>query len=385
MSEPRFPEYFHDLDAARGVLMVLGIFLHAASVYLLGVTWLVNDPVDHIAFNYINATIHIFRMPAFFVVAGFFALWSVRRYGARGFLQRRLVRLGVPLAATVAVVNLFEAYVLAARQTSGLDILAFLERSFPQWLVAGEWVGHLWFLVVLVVYVVLLAMGAANARLVRSMSRGVACLGEKLPSWVADTSVWLFVLPLTSFVGLAAAKVFPDLHIHYGTLSGYTFLEYLPFFVFGLLLAASPRLFEGQLKLRWWVLLIIAAAYAAPFVMPRETVGLAAAIGQEYVRQLLIWSASLFVLALFHRFCLRERPFFSRLAEAALTIYLFHHLVVVVLGSLMIGTGIALWMKYTVIVIATFAITWVIHLVLVAPLPLVRFLFNGQRPRATDG
>lgn len=57
----------YDLDAARSVLMMLGVVLHAANVYAEPATWLVSDPVRSEGLRAVSDTIHVFRIPAFFV------------------------------------------------------------------------------------------------------------------------------------------------------------------------------------------------------------------------------------------------------------------------------------------------------------------------------
>ncbi|MFA6045680.1 MAG: hypothetical protein WC718_11915 [Phycisphaerales bacterium] len=74
----------HALDALRGSMMLLGIVLHSAisfTVTCMGAAWpykaaqtsALNDPLVF--------SIHLFRMPTFFVVAGLFAAMLYSRRG----------------------------------------------------------------------------------------------------------------------------------------------------------------------------------------------------------------------------------------------------------------------------------------------------------------
>ena len=79
-----WPERFHALDALRAAMMLLGLVLHSAASYTrtpLGDAWPYHDPHTNVAFDLLVFFIHLFRMPLFFVVAGFFAalLYSSRR------------------------------------------------------------------------------------------------------------------------------------------------------------------------------------------------------------------------------------------------------------------------------------------------------------------
>jgi glucan biosynthesis protein C len=56
--------------------MLLGVVLHCALTYTVtdfGEAWMLKDPnTSHIVYDFIAALIHTFRMPIFFLVAGFF-------------------------------------------------------------------------------------------------------------------------------------------------------------------------------------------------------------------------------------------------------------------------------------------------------------------------
>ena len=81
------------LDAARAVMMILGVLLHSLifSIFFINI-----DSVEE--FQAIMGsffTIHTFRMPAFFLLAGYFAGVILARRGRVEFLRNRLKRLGL--------------------------------------------------------------------------------------------------------------------------------------------------------------------------------------------------------------------------------------------------------------------------------------------------
>jgi glucan biosynthesis protein C len=83
----------YHLDAMRSVLMLLGVVLHAVNPYALDGDWLVVDSQRSAVLGWLGAAIHVFRMPAFFVVAGYFAMLMLRRYPAPGFLRLSLIHI----------------------------------------------------------------------------------------------------------------------------------------------------------------------------------------------------------------------------------------------------------------------------------------------------
>ena len=108
MSSPRlsnYPQRFGanrliGLDAARGVLLVLGVILHAANIYTIGGGWLVSDEKGNIFFDLLVGAIHEFRMPTFFWISGYFCALTWERSGGVKTLRRRVPRLAVPLITT---------------------------------------------------------------------------------------------------------------------------------------------------------------------------------------------------------------------------------------------------------------------------------------------
>ena len=89
----------HDLDALRGIAMLLGIALHAMISFIPGIGggWAVADTQTSDGFGVIMAAIHGFRMPLFFVISGFFTMMLYRKRGLWALLVHRAKRILLPL------------------------------------------------------------------------------------------------------------------------------------------------------------------------------------------------------------------------------------------------------------------------------------------------
>ena len=152
---------YYGLDALRGGMMMLGIVLHGAMLYLASpppAMPMFSDRNNAAAFDVVFAFIHSFRMPTFFVVAGFFTALLVEKRGVIGTYKDRARRVLAPLIAGAVTVlpltGLFLVdFMLAARFGSyhlwpDPDALKALDRAIramgaPQ----GQLpLGHLWFL-----------------------------------------------------------------------------------------------------------------------------------------------------------------------------------------------------------------------------------------------
>lgn len=161
---------FHGLDALRAGMMLLGVFLHAACAYssLPGVWWY-KDPQTSPIMDGTLVFIHIFRMPVFFVMAGFFWALLVHRRGWLEAMRNRARRIGLPLVLGVVVMTpLLKPFAAYQR---------FVERGMEpvgatvEWFLSGRWVRwvepmHLWFLLYLLfLYALALVVGSAVDRL----------------------------------------------------------------------------------------------------------------------------------------------------------------------------------------------------------------------------
>jgi glucan biosynthesis protein C len=114
--------------------MLLGVFLHAAIVYLpLEVPGVVLDRERSIILLLEIGVIHAFRMPLFFVVGGFFAAMIHSRHGNVGFLAHRTRRLFLPLIAGMILVAPISV-TLANRRMTGIEHIGAYSPV------------HLWFL-----------------------------------------------------------------------------------------------------------------------------------------------------------------------------------------------------------------------------------------------
>src|SRR5258706_926652 len=95
---------YYGLDALRGGMMLLGIVLHSATFYLAAPPPHVpipTDPHTSLVMDAIFDLIHSFRMPTFFVLAGFFTALLVEKRGVAGAYRNRLARVAAPFAAGV--------------------------------------------------------------------------------------------------------------------------------------------------------------------------------------------------------------------------------------------------------------------------------------------
>ena len=128
MNNANTPQRLHALDNLRALMMWLGIVLHVAINHLTvdsPLPW--RDPKTSPVADLLLLFIHSFRMPVFFILAGYFAALLAERRGAGGMLKNRSLRLALPFAVfwpplflLTAVLSMVYIH-LTVRGVPGLD------------------------------------------------------------------------------------------------------------------------------------------------------------------------------------------------------------------------------------------------------------------------
>lgn len=143
------------LDALRGLAMLLGVVLHACVPYsqttLSGLVWPVHNSDSSPLCEALFWTIHSFRLPLFFFLAGFFSQKLMDRQDLAGFYRQRAMRILVPYyvgLVTILPLNLLVwnwGWVITGRSTWTQALSPF--ESFEGEL-QHHYFGpaHLWFL-----------------------------------------------------------------------------------------------------------------------------------------------------------------------------------------------------------------------------------------------
>lgn len=233
------PDRFHYMDNLRALAMLSGVLFHAALAYspLAHAFVPTADREQSAAVDLCVWFVHLFRMPLFFVVAGFFAAMLVATRGLGGMFRNRLRRIGLPFL-------IFWPLVYAALKCSTLHAAATVQNPSPLLAMIRQLseaqglpeqlpgTGHLWFLYYLLFFYVLV-WSAKNfeldklAKLVRNLS----------PLWLLGLLPLLLVPALASVSAPhpAPESVFPQF---------WAFGFYGPFFAFGYLLHGHDAMIE---------------------------------------------------------------------------------------------------------------------------------------------
>jgi peptidoglycan/LPS O-acetylase OafA/YrhL len=327
----------HALDAVRAYALLLGVVLHAAVPFLANVEVSMWRDEPHAGAAVLYFVIHMFRMSAFFLMAGLFGRMLLERRGATGFVKDRLKRVAVPLFLFGPVVLLLAlaGWVLGALPHGGLNLSSTFEEAAaaPQGERAGRVdIAHLWFLYYLLIfYAVALAVRAAVRAVDASGSMRAAC--DRVVAFVMR-GIWapvLIALPIAAYLWQQPNWNEWDLPVALLPMSSAALVVYgVPFGLGWLLHRQLPLLLGLQ---RIWLAYLIAALaltvlslailgvtprWAGPILAgaERSVFTAAYAVGQW------CWVLALVGAAL--RFLSKPHPATRYLADASYWVYLMH-------------------------------------------------------------
>lgn len=212
-------ERVHALDGLRASALLVGVVFHATLAYVMPPgEWAVGVTEPNLALWWFVHYTHDFRMPLFFVLAGFFAARVVARRGGRAYLRDRAVRIGLIFAVVLVpmkyLINL--PWIAAGLETGWLVLPPDVARLPLTVLAIGSireevWpairLTHLWFLYVL--FILSLGFVGLRAALYRIAPQATArasaiglrlcsavCASRLAPLWLALPVIpWLAATP----------------------------------------------------------------------------------------------------------------------------------------------------------------------------------------------
>lgn len=357
----------HSLTHARAWLMILGIFIHAGQVYHVAQSWLVKANEQSPAISMLIDFLSLFRMPSFFIIAGFFLVYSSSNKSLLYVAKHRTIRLLVPLATVMLTLNLLQ-YVLLHPDVMSLSVLSAYFSS-------GSHVQHLWFLINLIVYQWLIFVIWAL--------RGGQLLQKWLDAVDQQVGKWLWgcvlLFPFAYLATLALNKLGIPLYIPLSnSTSLFSLLTYLPFYLFGLLLGRQGPTYFAVTRGSLFFPLVCGVGLFYLQTSVRLDQGLLDEAVAIYLKMLLSWSLSIICIRVFFRFFSFSHSITNEVADSAYTIYLFHHLIVVGLALLFTWLVYPAWVEFLLISLLTLVITLLIHRYFVSRHAITQFLFLGK-------
>ncbi|WP_298520202.1 acyltransferase family protein [uncultured Kordia sp.] len=246
----------HSFDSLRAIMMMLGLVLHSALTYNVtnhGNVWVIKDTAStNIATDFLVLMIHSFRMPIFFLIAGFFGAMLFYERSPKKMIKNRIARIVFPfivfliiLAPIVQFSFDYASQTFQGNEHALTNTLApFSEFNFY----IPKSTSHLWFLYYLIYATAFACILAFMAQKTPKLSQKIKTIGS-----------WIFQRPLArilAFSGMtfviltflktpmvaSSTSLTPDVA---------TFLYYTSFYLIGWILYTSKQHLHTLIKYDW--------------------------------------------------------------------------------------------------------------------------------------
>jgi glucan biosynthesis protein C len=372
----------HGLDALRASMMLLGLVLHSAASYprtSLGQAWPYQDAQTSALFDPVIFIIHLFRMPTFFVMAGFFAALLFYREGPAGFLVHRVRRVLLPFF--VAWIVLFPMMVFGftlALMGGGFGNVAGALQATVAAPYTPTVLAHLWFLYYLFMICV---VAAVVVRLVgyvplATRARFTAIFGGLAPTAAGCVTLGLLsgftMLPMSAPMLDTPAAFVPTARV---------LVAYAVFLSFGWLLFVRRDLVPSFGRHPWRYLmvgLLMSVAYLASVLQPPFINPDAAHVASVMLGGVAMWLLVYGLIGIFVRYAAHPSPLQRYLADGSYWIYLVHLPVVSWFVGLLAPAPLSAVSKFALVLTGTTIVTVATYHLFVRSTVIGAFL-NGRR------
>ena len=379
---------YYGLDALRGAMMMLGVVLHSSEFYIASPPpQFVGLPLDRNTspfFDLVFHFIHSFRMPLFFVLAGFFAALLVEKRGMWGTYKDRAARILAPLlVGAVTLVPLCLVLMLNLMVAVRFDTM----RLFPereQLVVLARELGaigapvdqltilHLWFLLYLCNFYLLMP---ASRWLVEASASSAPRIGAFLASPWAFAAFGLFTaVTLVPYRGGQVLEGFLFLTPHVPSL-----VYYGSFFVLGYFFHRYREVLTAFMRYAPACTALAAILFPVSLWLSEqeyrtvtEIAGwhLAAVLAHAFCTWALIYAMTGWVLRLFDF----ASPWILYISQSAYWVYLSHMVFVGVTAWLLVPFSLPAAVKFAIVFCATTVLCFTSYHYLVQRTWVSRFL-----------
>ncbi len=377
----------HYMDNLRALAMLLGIFFHAALAYTPSMSnlWLGSGPESSILMEQVAWFTHLFRMPLFFLIAGFFAVMLLERRGVKEFILHRLKRIGLPfivfMPLTLITVMVSVGWAMTSVENPS-PMLGFIKWMSANPEAAGptpQTTMHLWFLYYLMQFC-----------LVAAVLQWRGLFSDTFARWLSNPWIIVLVYPLLmvpALVSVNAPHPAPEQYIPQAW--GYGF--YGLFFLMGMAIFKNRQVLDRLKPFALALLVSSIALYLVLFPMFPEAIRLEDMAkfmeGPEFSQQQLLIAVLESYIAVFMtivclvygaRFLTSSNKTLRYIADGSYWVYIIHLPVLFIIQFHLLDADWGLWTEFLFSSFATLAIGFATYALLVRWTP-IGIMLNGKR------
>ncbi len=365
---PRKPQRFHYMDNLRAILMLSGVLMHS----MLFLTpfkdfheWPIHNPITRpIYFDFV-LLIHIWYMPLFYLIGGYFARLIFNRYGTVQFIGKRLFRIGLPFLICFLLLSLYHTGDLVSYLYEGKKL------SLQNYYDLYGFIGPLWFIYFLLYFYFM-------ALLLQWLSHFI--FKGKLQLHAAAFWVLFALFGFGLFYFTNNISLDPPLTL---SIKPQALFFYFSFFLFGWILKARTSDLKFFSDYGWAFLLtalfLTFPCYLWIYYHPAYyQLYPALKIMMMFLNPVSSWLLTLGLLGCFYRFVTINSKFLRYLADASYTFYLIQVPIVLLVQAFFIFHNLPMFLKLIYVYVISLGIMTIFYTLLVRK-TLLGVLLNGER------
>jgi glucan biosynthesis protein C len=318
-------ERLHSLDSLRAIMMMLGLVLHSVITYdtiAHGAEWPMKDPnYTHESMTWLFWFIHIFRMPVFFIVSGFFGALLFYDRSPKRLLINRTKRVLFPFIVFLLLLWPFVLFGFTYSNMVFGGVENALNEALNIFSQSTTYIPpstiHLWFLYYLLLFVIVsFGLGVLIRKFQKFSSKINSIFNQILKKHVLRVidfaSITFCVLKFMNQIWVDTSGSFiPDFN---------TFIFYFLFYMFGWLLFKSKHLLGLFMKhdILSTILgtILFTVTYFYKDAMNDEILMASNAIT--------VWLFSFGMIGLFIRYASKHSSQMRYISDASYWVYLLH-------------------------------------------------------------
>ncbi len=378
---------YHYMDNVRALAMFVGVLFHASLAYspLFHNLWFTTGNESSAAIDMVAVFTHLFRMPVFFLISGFFAIMMIQKRGLFGYIKNRSLRILLPFIIFFPILA-FSIMVSIGWAMEHVDhlspMLQFIKMmaNNPDAAPPPLSTMHLWFLFNLFLFVL---MAAILYRFKFFHSQFV--------SKIASVKFIIFILPLFMVPSMftqtaphpAPEKFYPEL---------WSFGFYGVFFLLGGVIFLKQRLLDELAVYKNILLVLSLISYGVfyltlPKTFSAEDIMKASADGFDpdwvhlHVAILEAYIAvymTLYCLLIGKQLLNRQNKILKLISDSSYWVYLIHLPILLLIQFALADVDMNMWLKFLMSTFTTFFIGLVSYVLFVKWTP-IGWLLNGRK------
>lgn len=375
-------ERLHSFDSLRAIMMLLGLVLHSAGPYIYREYSEIKDPRStNYTIDYLVDLIHSFRMPIFFVVAGFFGALLFYERSPLKMIKNRTSRIVYPFIVFLFILWPFFTFtydytLLIFSGSADAFRIALSKISYGTLIPQNTM--HLWFLYYLLYFSL------------ASFCLGLIC--KQLPSFLSRSLNQLFnwiikkpILRILVFAGITCIVfVFTgNTSIYYSPSFWphlFIFVQYFIFYIFGWFLLLNKHLLTAPMHFDWictilgFIVFVIQILIPDHFIMSKSH----AFYLDTILSSIIVWLFIFGITGLFIHYGNKNSVRMRYISDSSFWVYLIHLPFTILIPGFICEWTLSAYLKFLFVLIITTTVSFITYHYLVRPTFIGNFL-NGRK------